>query len=241
MANDSTLPPIYPHDSIEEIIPDVYMVRGTIQMNRLMRITRNMSIIRHEGELTLVNPIRLDQSGEKHLSTLGEVRRILRLGPMHGVDDPYYMDKYGAELWAQGESSAYPEPKPDKLVSAASILPFPDATLFCFEGMIQEESALAIDRDGGLLLTCDSIQHYGEYRHNNWLARRLMPFIGFPRTTVVGPIWLKMMTPEGASLESEFRRLLELDFRHLLSAHGSFQRDTAHDSVEAAVNRAFPK
>jgi hypothetical protein len=67
----------------------------------------------------------------------------------------------------------------------------------------------------------------------------VMPFIGFPKTTIVGPIWLKMMTPEGASLESEFRRLLELDFRHLLSAHGSYLPDSAHASVEAAVERAF--
>lgn len=237
--DDSAFAPVYPHDSIEEIIPDVFMVRGTIRMNRLMRITRNMAVIRHDGELTLVNPIRLDEAGEAQLSTLGEITRILRLGPMHGIDDPYYIDRWAAELWAQEESRAYPEPKPDRLISAASTLPFPDSLLFCFEGMTQKESALLIDREGGLLLTCDSIQHYGDYRHNNWLARTVMPFIGFPKTTVVGPIWLKIMTPEGASLESEFRRLLELDFRHLLSAHGSLLADSAHASVEAAVDRAF--
>ncbi len=240
MPQKLTYPPAYPHDSIEEIAPDVFMVRGTIRMNPLMRITRNMAIIRHEGELTLLNPIRLDDAGEAHLSTIGEIKRILRLGPMHGVDDPYYIDRFNAELWAQEESKTYPEPKPDRQISATSTLPFPDAQLFCFEGMTQKESALLIDRDGGLLLTCDSIQHYGDYRHNNWIARTMMPFIGFPKTTVVGPIWLKLMTPEGASLESEFRRLLELEFRHLLSAHGSFLPDTAHASVEAAVGRAFP-
>jgi len=237
--DDSAFAPVYPHDSIEEIIPDVFMVRGTIRMNRLMRITRNMAVIRHDGELTLVNPIRLDEAGEAQLSTLGEITRILRLGPMHGIDDPYYIDRWATELWAQEESRAYPEPKPDRRISAASTLPFPDSLLFCFEGMTQKESALLIDREGGLLLTCDSIQHYGDYRHNNWLARTVMPFIGFPKTTVVGPIWLKIMTPEGASLESEFRRLLELDFRQLLSAHGSLLADSAHASVEAAVDRAF--
>ena len=60
---------------------------------------------------------------------------------------------------------------------------------------------------GGFLLTCDCIQHYGDYRHNNLIARLLMPYIGFPKTTIVGPIWLKMMTPEGASLQGEFERL----------------------------------
>ena len=51
--------PVYPHDPIEEIQPDVFMVRGEIKMNALMTITRNMAIVRHEGELTLVDPIRL--------------------------------------------------------------------------------------------------------------------------------------------------------------------------------------
>ncbi|MHC4507073.1 MAG: hypothetical protein ACYTFI_27640, partial [Planctomycetota bacterium] len=84
------------------------------------------------------------------------------------------------------------------------------------------------------------IQHYGDYRHNSLLARLVMPFIGFPRTTIVGPVWLKLMTPEGGSLESEFRRLLGLDFDTLLSAHGSLLRGGAHAAVERAVDRAFP-
>ncbi len=240
MSYPSTYAPVYPHDSIEEIVSDVYMVRGSIAMNPLVRISRNMAVIQHEGELTLINPIRLDPAGEAQLATLGEVSRILRLGPLHGLDDPYYVDRFGAELWAQAESSTYPEPKPTRFVSADSILPFPDARLFCFEGMNQMEAALLVDRDGGLLLTCDSIQHYGDWRHNNWLARTMMPLLGFSKTTLLGPIWLKLMTPEGGSLEGEFRRLLELDFEHLLSAHGSFLSESAHASVEAAVDRAFP-
>ena len=98
---------------------------------------------------------------------------------------------------------------------------------------------MLLRRGAGLLITCDAIQHYGDYRHNSLLARLIMPFIGFPRRTVVGPIWLKMMTPEGGSLESEFRRLLELPFDQLLSAHGSFLAAGAHASVADAVDRAF--
>ena len=67
-----------------------------------------------------------------------------------------------------------------------------------------------------------------------------MPLIGFPKTTLVGPIWLKMMTPAGGSLETEFRRLLELEFDSLLSAHGSLLRGGAHEAVAQAVDRAFP-
>ncbi len=232
--------PAYPHDPIEEISADLYMVRGSVRMNALMRITRNMAIVRHQGELSLVNPIRLDEQGERQLLALGDIKRILRLGPMHGLDDPYYVERFGAEFWAQGESETYPEPKIEQKLAADRPLPFPDAELFAFEGTKQPESALLIRRDPGILLTCDAIQHYGDYRHNTLLARLVMPRIGFPKTTVVGPIWLKIMTPKGGSLRSEFERLLTLDFDGLLSAHGSLLRSGAKDSVARAVRKAFP-
>ena len=232
--------PAYPHDPIEAILPDVFMVRGSVRLNALMRITRNMAIVRHQGELSLVNPIRLNAEGERELRALGEVKRILRLGPMHGLDDPYYVDRFGAALWCPGESKAYPEPSPDQRLTPELELPFPDAEVFCFEGTQQPESVLLLRRGGGLLLPCDSIQHYGDYRHNTLLARIVMPFIGFPRTTIIGPIWLKLMTPEGGSLRSEFERLLTLPFDDLLSAHGSLLRGGAHEAVRRAVERAFP-
>jgi hypothetical protein len=232
--------PAYPHDPIEEIAADLFMVRGSVRMNALMRITRNMAIVRHQGDLNLINPIRLDEQGERELLALGDVKRILRLGPLHGLDDPYYVDRFGAELWAQAESETYPEPKIEQKLAVDRPLPFPDAELFAFAGTKQPESALLIRRDPGILLTCDSIQHYGDYRHNTLLARLVMPFIGFPRTTVVGPIWLKIMTPPGGSLKSEFERLLTLDFDRLLSAHGSLLASGAKDSVAAAVRKAFP-
>jgi hypothetical protein len=233
--------PVHDHDPIEEIGTDVFMVRGSIKMNALMTITRNMAIVRHAGELTLVDPIRLSAAEEKRLDTLGAVKRILRLGSLHGVDDPYYSERYGAELWAPGPSGAHPEPEPTLVFDATTSLPFPDAELFCFEGLKQPEAALLLRRAPGLLITCDSIQNYGDYRYNNLPARLLMPFIGFPKTTIVGPMWVKMMTPEGGSLESEFRRLLELEFDQLLSAHGSLLETGAHEACERAVDEMFSR
>jgi hypothetical protein len=232
-------PSAYPHDPIEAIGDDLFMARGSIRMNAMGRISRNMAIVRHRGELTLVNPIRLDDAGETQLKALGDVTRIMRLGSMHGLDDPYYVNELGAELWAQAGGTTYPNPDIDCELSAGMELPFPDARLFCFETTTQPESALLISRDGGTLLTCDGIQHYGDYSNNSLIPRLLMPFIGFPRTTLVGPIWLKMLTPEGASLRGDFERLLGLDFDALLSAHGSLLRSGAHQAVEQAVARAF--
>jgi len=216
------------------------MVRGSIKMNPLIRITRNMAIVRHDGELTLVNPIRLHAAEEEKLQALGTVKRIMRLGPMHGVDDPYYVNTFKAEFWCQPGGTSYTQPAIDVELQPDGPLPFPDAQLFFFNGTVQPESALVLQRGSGLLLTCDAIQNYGDYKHNNLPARIMLPFLGFPKTTLVGPIWLKLMTREGSSLKPEFERLLTLDFDALLSAHGSFLAAGAKAAAQAAVARAFP-
>ena len=236
-----TLTPAYPHDAIAEIAPDIFMVRGSLKMNPVMRISRNMAIVRHEGDLTLVNPIRLNAEGEAQLDTLGKIRRILRLGCYHGIDDPYYMDKYSPEFWCQSGGTIYPEPKIDHVITESTVLPFPDAQLFCFKRTLQPESALLINIGNGILLTCDSIQHYDDYSNNNWLASLMMPLIGFRRTTVLGPFWVKWMTREDDSLKDEFERLLEWQFDTLLSAHGTLLETGAHAAVSTAVARVYNK
>lgn len=235
----STKTPIYPHGNVEEIAEDLFMLRGSIKMNPLVRITRNMGIIRNGDELSLINPVRVNAKVEAQIEKLGQIKHVIRLGFFHGVDDPYYVEKYGAQMWAQTGGTTYTEPKIDKELDSLTPLPFDNGEIFEFAGTTQPECALLINRGRGVLFTCDAIQNYGDYSYNNIPAKLLMPFIGFPRTTLVGPIWLKYQTPEGESLESEFRRLLELKFDRLLAAHGTLLETGAHEAVERAINTAF--
>lgn len=228
-----------PHDPIAEIAPDIYMVRGSMRMNPLVRISRNMGIIRHDGELTLVNPIRLSPAGEAELRALGNVRRIMRLGSLHGIDDQYYVDQFNAQMWRQPGGDAYKDPQPHTLLSEQTALPFPDAELFCFDKITQPECALLINREGGILFTCDGIQYYGDYRNITFYMRWIMPFMGFPKGMIIGPFWLKALVPEGESLKSEFERLLNWKFDKLLSAHGSLLESGAHAAVSQVVEETF--
>lgn len=218
---------------------DLYMVRGSYPMNRWTTITRNMAVIRHDGELSLVNPIRLDEKEEARLMSTGKISRLIRLGPAHGADDPYYIEKFGAELWTPGESRSYPLPQADVVFDAATEMPFPDARLLVFKGTQRPEAVMLVEREGGILLTCDSLQHYGDYRFNSFMARMFMPFIGFKKDTVIGPIWRKFMEADAAVLEQEFCQLLNWEFRLLLSAHGSLSRNNAHERVRIAIERAY--
>ena len=233
--------PIYPHGNVEEIAEDIFMLRGSIKMNPLLRITRNMGIIRNGDELSLINPVRVSAKVEAQIAKLGQIKHVIRLGCFHGADDPYYVEKFGALMWAQLGGTTYTVPKIDKELDSVVPLPFDNAEIFEFAGTTQPESALLIKRGTGILFTCDAIQNYGDYSYNNIVAKILMPFIGFPRTTIIGPIWLKYQTPEDETLEPEFRRLLGLKFDRLLAAHGTLLKTGAHAAVERAVNKVFVK
>ena len=101
MLDPSKYPAPLPHESIEQIFPDVFLVHGSARVGPAMRMNRNMVIIRNGVELSLINPVRLDASSEAELHRLGKITNVIRLGYYHGVDDRYYVDRYGAEFGAR--------------------------------------------------------------------------------------------------------------------------------------------
>lgn len=233
-------PPAYPHLPIEPIGADLFMARGSIKMRSVLQLSRNMAIIRAGDELSLINPIRLNDAGLRQLDALGRVRHILRLGGAHGSDDPFYMDRYKAEFWCQEGGTIYTVPAIDHVLSEGGPLPFPGAQLVSFSAASFPECALVLNAGKGTLLTCDSIQNFDDFSNANLPARLLLPFLGFKKTTQIGPIWLKAATPPGVSLRADFARLLKLPFDSLLAAHGTFLRTGAHAAVSRAVTQAFP-
>lgn len=231
--------PIYPHGDLEEIGSDIFMVRGSIKMNPVVRITRNMALVREGQEVALINPVRVDERVLAQITKLGKISHVIRTGAFHGIDDPYYVDKFSAAMWAQPGGVTYVEPKIDHEISETTSLPFSRATIVAFKNTKEPECGVHIADGDGLLLTCDAIQNYGDYSYNNLPARLMMPFIGFPKETLVGPVWTKLMATERGSLEDDLRQLLKLDFNRLLAAHGTYLASGAHAAVRAAIDKAF--
>ena len=239
LTNQGGYPPPSPHDPIEEIFPDVFMVRGSLQMTRLMRINRNMVVVRNGDELTVINSIRLTEQGEQALDALGQVRHVLRLGYYHGRDDSYYKDKYGAEFWAPEGARTEPGPPADRIICEDQPLPFANARALLFKQSRFPEAVLMLEQHGGVLLTCDCLQYYTDRRFNSLITKIMMPMMGFPLRMLVGPMWLKAMTPKGGSLHPDFERIMNFEFEHFVSAHGSLCRGGARDKVRVAIAKAF--
>jgi len=226
------------HGPIEPLTDDIFFVRGSMRMSALMRIARNMTIIRHEGALTLLNAVRLDAEGESELEALGEVKHVMRLSPFHGVDDSYYVDRFGARFWAP-ESCGDPVPTVDEIILEDTAPPMAGARFFCFRETRRPESILYLEADGGTVLSCDSLQHHPNLAGNSLMAKVVMTLTGFKKPANIGPMWLKAMQDRNGSLRPDCDRLLELPFERLLGAHGAPLTSGAHDAFAATVKRLY--
>ena len=231
--------PLMPHGDIAEVFPDIHFVTGTSRPNFAgtnYQFSRNMTIVREAGALTLINTVRLDDAGLATLDKLGRVTNVVKLGAFHGIDDAFYRDRYDAKQWALPGAEHFAGHDTDVELTVGGPMPIADASLFVFETSSQPEGLLRLEREGGILISCDSLQNWSvadDYFDEETIER--MGAVGFIQPANIGPGWLRSSEPEA----SDFARLKQLGFRHLLPAHGTPIRDTAHEQFSATFARVF--
>lgn len=230
--------PAFPHDELRLIYSGVYLLHGSIKMGPGMRMSRNMIVLKNDGELILINPVRMTEDGLARLDELGNVKFIFRLGDFHGLDDQFYLDRYQCEFWAQDGQETYKAPKPDNIISSAIKSPFPDSQFFVFENAKYAEAALLL-RNHKLLITTDSVQYHSDWSYFSLLTKFAFRIIGFKYGINIGPPWLKRVTPEEGTLKPDFDRLLALDFDAIVAAHGLPMTSGAKEALNAEVRRVF--
>ncbi len=220
MATNAGHEAALPHGVLEEVLPDIFFVTGTRHwdfMDRRWQFSRNMTVVRDGGALTLFNAVRLSDEGLAALDALGRVAHVVQLGGLHGVDDAFYRDRYGATYWAQpgaGQAGV----TVDAALTEDAALPLPDAELFVFRTTKVPECILRLGRDGGVLVACDALQNYlAPDRFFDDGTAALMDGMGFFRPANVGVAWMQAAAP-GAE---DFRRLAAWRFEHVLCAHGA--------------------
>ena len=225
-------------DSLIEIFPNVYLLRGSIKIGPLLQMNRNMVIVRDGAELTLINAVRLDSKNVEHLDKLGVVKNIIRLGDFHGLDDQFYIDIYKADFWSQECHDNYQELQPNKVINTTTNSPIPNSKFFIFESAMFPEAALFLE-DSQLLITTDSIQYWDDWRHISVLSKIILSLIGFRLGLFIGGPWLKKVSKQKGSLEHDFKKLLSLNFTSLVAAHGNILRDNAKQELERVVINTF--
>lgn len=229
-------PPAWPHGDIQEIFPDVFLVTGVMKLKPAFQFDRNMVILRQDGELVLINSVRLTEPGLEQLEALGKVAHVIKLGHFHDRDDAFYVHRYGARFWALPGHTHTPGLRPDVEITADTQLPLRDARLFQFQTTEKPEGILHLQRHGGILVACDSLQNWASPGPLfNALSRVAMRLMGFIKPANVGPAWRKSMKVR----KEDFDRLQKLSYRHVLGAHGTPVKDTAHEQYGATFARLF--
>ncbi|MCA9718284.1 MAG: hypothetical protein H6713_01980 [Myxococcales bacterium] len=231
--------PVWPHGPLTEILPDVFLVTGTNKTQQAgiaLQFSRNMTVIRTDQELALINTVRLSESALDDLDALGTVASIVRLGAFHGRDDAFYRDRYGAPLWALPGVRHEHGARADMILEPGRSAPFENASAFAFETSRAPEAALHVDRHGGVLLTCDSVQNWGAAdRFFSPACAKIFKAQGLFQPTNISHVWRDATGVRAM----DFARLLERSFRHLISAHGPPILGDAHARLTAAVERVY--
>ena len=232
-------PPALAHGSLEEVFPDVFFVSGTIEtilQEMDWKFSRNMIVVREGERLIIINSVRLTDEGLAELDRLGRVTDVVRIGSLHGRDDPFYVDRYGAEFWQMPGMEHETGLTSTRTLTPDGPLPISDASVFEFRTTRMPEGILRLDRSGGILIACDALQNWltpNEYFSDS--SQKLMQDAGFFTPANLGPVWLQAATPEA----DDFSRLKELSFKHALCGHGEPLRDTAQDDYTATFKRVF--
>ena len=233
-------PPVLHHLPLRECFPDVWLAASAMAMSIPLRlkitISRNMVVVRGPEGWVLLNPVRLSEGTEAELLAKAPFTHAVRLGTYHGRDDRYYVDKFGVEFWGVAGEQTYPEPKFGRAITEGGPFPIPGARVVIFKSATRAECVVCLPRHC-LLVTCDSVQHYDGDTLISTLGKLVMYPMGFFTPCVIGPIWLKAVTPPGGSMRADFERVMALDSDNLISAHGTPKLGGAKEALARNVER----
>lgn len=231
---------VQPHGEITEVFQDLYIVTGTNHIHYDgvdIQVSRNMTIVCENNDLTLINTVRLDEEGLKALEQLGTVRNVVNIGAFHGYDDAFYLDRYQAKLWALKNKQHQDGRPADSELRVNGPMPISNCSLFNFETTQFPECMLILKRnEGNVLITCDCIQNwetpdafFSEQSAKQFQEQGLIKQANIPDT------WLGACKPDIAELS----KIKALSFKHLISAHGVPLKDNAYEMVCKTLKNKF--
>lgn len=232
--------PAWAHGELKAIFPNIYFVMGTNKTTHegtALQHSCNMVVVKHGDTLTLINTVRLDEQGLAALDQLGRVTNVVRIGAFHGRHDAFYLDRYSAKLWALKGMEHEHNKRTDIELIPNGVMPFPDCDLFVFETSVFPEGILHINREGGILITCDSVKNWTEIDpYFSVETGKLYHQLGFIGEASISKIWQQACKVK----VDDFNKLNGLTFKHLISAHGEPLRDDAHEKLAETIQKEFP-
>ena len=227
--------------TLEQVFDDIWWAWGTTRFLPGLVFPRNMVVVREGGELVVIHPVLMPDAQQKRIEALGPIRHIVRLGAFHGMDDGLYVKRYAPTVWAPPGVDHSDGVKTDRELVPGGALPLAGATLHEFATSRTPEVVIHLERHGGVLLTCDSVQNWETTTGCSRLGALFARAFGFRGRACLGPGWRRQSEPkDGAGFAPTFEQLLDLDFRHCIGGHGAPMKETARDDLRKQVKRIYP-
>ena len=230
-------PPALPHGPITPVVEGVYLVRGSYRMGPGVVISRTMTVVKNPDGLVVLNAMRLSDAGQAELDRLGNVKHLVKLSESHGVDEPFYVDRYKPEVWTVSGAKCPGGMTATKVLGPAC--PIAGGVVIDYPGSAGwKERALWIPNAGGTLITCDSLQNHADGEYSSAVGRFVTSMMGFKGGVIVAPMWRKMQKLKGAQVEQALAGIKQLSFANLVTGHGPAIIGGAEQIAKTAIDRA---
>jgi hypothetical protein len=183
-------------------------------------IGRTMTVLHTGAGLVVVNAIRLSDAAQTEPEGRGPVAHLVKLSDSHGVDEPFYVDRYAPTVWslpgaALGDLRADRTLGPDGPVEGGVVVDFGKTGGW-------REGAYWVPAGGGTLVTCDAVQNCADADGG----------------VIVPPFWSRAHKLSGSAVGETLAGLAELSFENLVTGHGPPVVGGADALVRAAIERA---
>lgn len=229
-----TFPAALQHGPITKIVEGVFAVRSGFQMGPGVRISRTMTVVQTEDGLALLNAARLSDEAHAELERIGPIKHLIKLSDSHGIDEPYFVDRYKPEVWTlDGVTHVRGTRRlgPDSPLRDARVLALPGANGW-------RECMYWLPNGGGTLVACDALQNHADTEGASFLAKLVTPMMGFKGGLIVAPMWRKYQKVRGPQVRAAFEPALELSFANVVTGHGPAIQGRADAMTRAAIERA---
>lgn len=232
----ASFPKSLPHGPLTTVADGVYCVRGTFRMGPGMSIGRTMTVLDTGAGLVVLNAVRLSDSAQAELDTKGQVKHLIKLSDSHGIDEPFYVDRYKPTVWslpgaAMRDLRVDRTLGPDGPVDGGVVVDYGETAGW-------REGAYLVPIGGGTLVTCDAIQNCADTEGASFIGRILGSVMGFKGGVINPPMWRRVHKLSGPAVGETLSGLAGLSFENLVTGHGPPVAGGADGLVRAAIERA---
>uniref|UniRef100_A0A6U5BCC0 Uncharacterized protein n=1 Tax=Hemiselmis andersenii TaxID=464988 RepID=A0A6U5BCC0_HEMAN len=253
------------HSGVVQVFSDVFVVSGKMNMGP-MQIARNMQIVRERRQLCIINSVRVSEDVLKEIEALGTVKHVIKNGA-HGVDDAFYVERYGAALWSVPTAKWNPKFGKKGIKMERNLLedvPFKCMTAVRFDDETRAAGPSADCREGssvnvvvktdkgGVLLSNDMVQNYephddaekiSEHTLNGGFTDFMSRMLGFSGRVITPWMFMQNYAPgrDPKQLKHEIEKVLSHDWQHLVPCHGVLALNTAKQEWISSLEKWYGK